>query len=193
MTFKRKTLILFCLIALVFSMAGVSATDDANQTIFSGTSILGSADGGTFTELQDKINNAESGSTITLENNYTYDNSFKGDYISITKNITVDGNGYTIDAKKASGIFSINATNVVLNNIVFANAVTYDGIGGAIYSNGDLTVVNSSFTGNFAEEGGAIYSDGSLLVEASNFTDNVAHWMGGGAIYANGDLTLTGT
>ena len=190
MTFKRKILILFCLIALIFSMADVSAAD-ANQTIFLDTSILGSVDGGTFTELQDKINNAESGSTITLENNYTYDDSFKESYISITKNITVDGNGYTIDAKNASGIFYINATNVVLNNIVFVNAVSDTGIGGAIYANGDLTVVNSSFVDNFAEEGGAIYSRGSLFVESSNFTGNVAHWLGGGAIYANGDLTVS--
>ena len=70
MAFKNKILILFCLIALVFSMAGVSA-GDVNQTIFSDMSILESADGGTFTELQDKINNAEDGSTLTLENNYT--------------------------------------------------------------------------------------------------------------------------
>ena len=190
MAFKNKILILFCLIALVFSMAGVSAAD-VNQTIFSDTSILGNADGGTFTELQDKINNAEDGSTITLENNYTYDNSFKGEYISIAKNITVDGKGHTIDAKDASKIFNINATNIVLNNIAFVNAASNDGIGGAIYSAGDLTVVNCSFSRNFAEEGGAIYSDGSLIVEASNFTDNVAHWLGGGAIYANGDLTVS--
>lgn len=291
---KRKFLVLLCLIVFIVPMAAVSAADNSNQTIFSDTSIMGNADSGTFTELQDKINNADDGSTITLENNYTYDNSFKGEFISITKNITVDGNGYTIDAKNASGIFNISATNVVLNNIIFVNAVSYNGIGsaiysngvlniinsrfmdsispiysesdlaiinssfernindyeggaiysagsltvrdsnfinnvanygrgGAIYSDGDLTViacnfiennildwdhygygvggsiysngvshvVNSSFTGNFAEEGGAIYSDGSLLVEASNFTDNVAHWMGGGAIYANGNLTVT--
>ena len=190
MVFKRKILILFCLIALIFSMAGVSAAD-VNQTIFSDTQLLGSVDGGTFNELQDKISNAEDGSTITLENNYTYDNSFKGEYISIAKNITVDGNGYTIDAKDASRIFNINAMNVVLNNIVFVNAASNDGIGGAIYSNGDLTVVNSSFSHNFAEKGGAIYSDGSLFVKDSNFTANVAHWMGGGAIYANGDLTVS--
>ena len=192
-------------------MAGVSATD-ANQTIFSDTSILGSADGGTFTELQDKINNAEIGSTITLENNYAHDNSFKEDYISIAKNITVDGNGYTINAKKASGIFNINATNVVLNNIVFVNAVSDNGVGGAIYSNGvlnitncrfidcispiysrsNLTIINSSFEGNINDyDGGAIYSAGSLVVRDSNFTGNVANYGRGGAIYSDGDLTVS--
>ena len=197
MTLKRKILILFCLFALIFSMAGVSATD-ANQTIFSDTSILGSADGGTFTELQDKINNAEIGSTITLENNYAHDNSFKEDYISIAKNITVDGNGYTINAKKASGIF--------------VNAVSDNGVGGAIYSNGvlnitncrfidcispiysrsNLTIINSSFEGNINDyDGGAIYSAGSLVVRDSNFTGNVANYGRGGAIYSDGDLTVS--
>ena len=41
-------------------MAGVSAAD-VNQTIFSDTQLLGSVDGGTFNELQDKISNAEDG------------------------------------------------------------------------------------------------------------------------------------
>ena len=207
---KKKFLILLCLIALIFSMAGVSAAD-ANQTIFSDTQLLGSVDGSTFTELQDKINNSEDGSTITLENNYTYDNSFKGEYITITKNITVDGNGYTIDAKNASGIFNISATNVVLNNIVFVNAVSYNGIGSAIYSNGvlniinsrfmdsispiysesNLTIINSSFERNINDyDGGAIYSAGSLTVRDSNFINNLANYGRGGAIYSGGDLTV---
>ncbi|WP_295593123.1 hypothetical protein [uncultured Methanobrevibacter sp.] len=207
---KKKFLILLCLIALIFSMAGVSAVD-VNQTIFSDTPILENADGGSFTELQDKINNAEDGSTISLENNYTYDTSFKGEYISIAKNITVDGNGYTIDAKNASGIFNISATNVVLNNIVFVNAVSYNGIGSAIYSNGvlniinsrfmdsispiysesNLTIINSSFERNINDyDGGAIYSAGSLTVRDSNFINNLANYGRGGAIYSSGDLTV---
>ena len=82
---KRRFLISLCFIVFIVSMAAVSAADDSNQTIFSDTSIIGNADGGTFTELQDKINNAEDDSTITLENNYTYDNSFKGDILSFLK------------------------------------------------------------------------------------------------------------
>ena len=208
----RKILTIMCLIILLVSMATVSA-EDVNQSI-SDMQILGSADGGTFAELQEKINNAEEGSTIKLENNYTYDDSFEYDYISIAKNITVDGNGYTIDAKSASGIFNVTAADVVLNNIAFINAISDNGIGGAIYSEGNLgisnsifennaaeiggavysegslTVSDSIFSGNFAEKGGAIYFIGSAIVEDSNFTGNVAHWLGGGAVYANSDLTV---
>ena len=216
----KRILILVCLIVFIVSMACVSAADDANQTTddvlsvsLSGQDIQGSADGGTFTELQDKINVAEEDSTITLENNYTYDDSFKDNYISIDKNITIDGKGYTIDAKSSSGIFNISETNVVLNNIVFINAVSYNGIGGAIYSNGvlniinsrfmnsyspiysenDLTIINSSFEENINDyDGGAIYSEGSLTVRDSNFIGNVANYGRGGAIYSDGDLTVSG-
>ncbi len=194
-----------CLI-LFISIAGVSA-EDLNQDI----SVMQSHDGGTFSELQDKINDADEGSTIKLENNYTYDDSFEDDYITISKKITVDGDGYTIDAKSASGIFNIAAAGVVLNNISFINALSDNGFGGVIYSTdalsinnciftdsiapiyseGDLTVINSTFKGNVNEyNGGAIYSIGSLTVKDSDFTGNVANCGSGGAIYAAGDLTV---
>ena len=201
----RKILLIMSLI-LFISIAGVSA-EDLNQDI----SLMQSPDGGTFAELQDKINNVDEGSTIKLENNYTYEDSFKDGYITISKNITVDGDGHTIDAKSASGIFNINAAGVVLNNINFVNAVSDNGVGGAIYSTdtlsinnciftdsiapiyseSDLTVINSTFKGNVNDyNGGAIYSSGSLTVKDSVFTGNVANYGSGGAIYAAGDLTV---
>ncbi len=184
---EKKFLILLCLIALIFSMAGVSAAD-ANQTIFSDTPILGNADGGTFTELQDKINDAEEGSTITLENNYTYDNSFKGEYISIAKNITVDGKGYTINANNASGIFNINATNVVLNNITFVNGKSMDG--GAVYSEGNLIINDCRFIDNVASEGGAVYvSLNTLKINNCSFINNIADGRGA-AILSYDSYTL---
>ena len=52
-------------------------------------------DGGTFTDLQRKIDDANANSTITLENNYTYDDGFNKDGILISKdNITIEGNGF---------------------------------------------------------------------------------------------------
>ena len=43
--------------------------------------------------------------------------------ISINKQLTIDGNGHTIDAQQKSGIFYIkDATNVMLKNIIFKNA-----------------------------------------------------------------------
>jgi len=213
----RKLLILFSLIALICSMATVSAADDASQT-FSDTSILGSADGGTFTELQEKINNAEEGSTVNLENNYTDDGY---GCISIAKSITVNGNGYTLDAE-GSAILNIESDNVVLKNITFINGEYY-GVsvhgnntiisdcyfkdnrgyseGGALSISGSNTVIsNCSFENNAVEGGlvnlygGAIGIHGNAtLISDCYFKDNNVYGeysCGGGAVYCDGDLTV---
>ena len=61
---KGKILLLICLILFIVSIAGISACEDANQTIIdddtlsvsqSDGEILGSADNGTFTDLQKKL------------------------------------------------------------------------------------------------------------------------------------------
>ncbi len=70
------------------------------------------------------------------------------------------------------------------------------GYGGAIYSGGPVTVTNSTFTGNEAEsgEGGAIYADdGDVTITDSSFVGNFVSepYEGGGAIYAYEiDITL---
>ena len=68
---KRKFLILICLILFFVSVVAVSASEDLNQTIDNDDALSVSADyeisakdAGTFTALQEKINNAPSGSTI---------------------------------------------------------------------------------------------------------------------------------
>ena len=58
------------------------------------------------------------------------------------------------------------------NNIAYKkNSVTYDNhyhtrhdaIGGAIYTDGNTTIKDSTFTGNKASSGGAIYADWDSL------------------------------
>ena len=61
-------------------------------------------DDGTFTALQNKIDNAEEGSTIFLNNDYIYDEGFDIEGISISKKLTIQGNGHTIDALMKSRI-----------------------------------------------------------------------------------------
>ena len=169
----RKIFLIICLIFFI-SIAGVSA-EDLNQDI----SLIQSPDSGTFSELQDKINAADEGSTIKLENNYTYDDSFEDGYITISKKITVDGDGYTIDAKSASGIFNIAAAGVVLNNISFINALSDDGFGGAIYSTDALSINNCIFTDSIAP----IYSESDLTVTNSIFRGNVNEYNGGAIFF----------
>ncbi|WP_407423119.1 Ig-like domain repeat protein [Methanobrevibacter sp.] len=198
---NKKILFFLCLIAFIVSIAGVSATDDVNQTVsndltdtlgvsLSDVEIVGGADGGTFEDLQKKIDAAKEGAVIILENDYVAD--YSDDVIGITKTITINGNGYAIDGKGYDKIFYINSASVTLNNITLKTSYPYGnyGFGGAIYAtNSDLTITNSVFTNHCIYEndddgfGGAIYVEDSVLtVKNSNFTNNFASQRGG-AIY----------
>ncbi len=142
---------------------------------------IGATDDGTFTALQNKIDNAVENSTVTLENDYAYDEGFGNDRITIAKSLTIVGNGHTIDALKKSEIFRIiQGSNVVLNNIKFCNG-NYDN-GGAIscYGNSIIKVSDCVFVNNSAKNhGGAIFNyDGNALYSGCIFVKN-----SGGAIY----------
>ena len=139
------------------------------------------SDDGTYTALQSKIDNAQEGSTIDLTRDYSYNDDFKiPGGIFINKDITINGNGHTIDGMGKSRIFNINYGSllkqhkVTLNNIVFKNgeAKIY---GGAILNFADLTVDNCYFTNNNAgTSGGAINSLGTLTLKNSVFDKNTA-------------------
>ena len=187
--------------------SGLIAVEDVNQTIYDDTNDLVSGedtlsvslsedelsakDDGTFTALQKKINDAEEGSTITLENDYKYNEGFDKSGISINKKLTINGNGYTIDGNNNARIFNIFKANPNLNNINIINAYwvgsysSRTNYGGAIYCVGDLTVNDCTFTNNGGcSYGGAINSfNGVLTVENCNFINNYASY--GGAIYCD--------
>ena len=187
-----------CLILFIFSIAAVSAAD-VNQAVddelnvyLSEDNILGSADGGTFTELQDKINAAEEGSTINLENNYTHDENGS---ISINKSITINGNGYTLDARGAYSILHIESDNVVLKNITFINS---DEWGTAVSVYGNNTIISDcNFENNRNYElgmGGALFIKGSnTIISNCCFENNCLSGLVdifGGAIGICGNDTL---
>lgn len=190
-----------CIIACVlFSISSVMASD-ANETIIANDDgqqtmqetneetitantedELIATDNGTFTALQSKINNAAEGSTITLENDYAYDDGFDTKGIGISKQITIDGNGYTIDGKEVSRIFYITQRFVVLKNINFKNAYATDSDGGAIYLDyGNLELENCSFYNCEARyNGGAIFSEyGGNDLKNCNFNKCRADGDGG--------------
>ena len=141
-----------------------------------------------FSDLNTTIN-GNSNSTIYLSNDYTYDVDSDSDFkdgICINRNLTINGNGVTIDGSNKARIFKVDSSGVVFKNINFVNAKTKDN-GGAIL--GGCTVIDCTFEGNSAKgNGGAIYvNDGNLYVEKCNFYDNSAY--NGGAIYSGEDAT----
>uniref|UniRef100_UPI00388F1083 Ig-like domain repeat protein n=1 Tax=Methanobrevibacter sp. TaxID=66852 RepID=UPI00388F1083 len=165
----------------------------------SGDSVLGAQDAGTLANLRTKINNAPSDSEIFLENDYNFGSYSSGAGVQISKNLVIDGQGYTIDANEMGRIFYIPSIgsaskigyNVTLKNIVFKNAKYAAAAGGAIYFGGyNLTVENCTFESNkntFASKGGGAiyvaYRENVLVnITDTTFTKNsVQH--GGGALY----------
>ncbi|WP_405295610.1 hypothetical protein [Methanobrevibacter sp.] len=222
---KYKKIMMLTVIALcLFAVSAVSAADnatgdivsleDSNQAIEESNNeeIIAATDDGTFTALQKKINNAAAGSTITLENDYKYDEGFSTDGILVTKDLTINGNGYTINGLSKSRIFSLSYENVkygssdnfklTVYNVNFLNGYA-TGSGGAIKSvagvvygsnllksywySWDLDISNCVFRNNKATgsdgTGGAIDTRGKLTLKGSTFTNNEAK-SSGGAVYS---------
>ena len=235
MKFKKVIIITFLLLA-IFTLSAVSANENLTATgegilqenpsqeielsndcvngdIISSSEgeIISEKDDGTFTALQNKINNAQAGSTITLENDYAYDEDFNAKIITINKDLTINGNGHKIDAKWDSRIFKCGNNKITLNDIDFYNgrwysSSRYDGDcrGGAIYSEAELEINNCNFIKNEAYldttygtygYGGAIYSTNTLILSNCKFEDNLADSLSkyglGGAIYCKGNTKIT--
>ena len=144
---------------------------------------------GDFDLLQDLVNN-ESLSVINLERNYTYnqfDTMTEG--VVINRAITINGNGYTINANGKTRIFKITSDNVVLENITFVNGNTTS-TGGAVYFSKSGGLINCNFTDNSATvNGGAVHFNETGTVSNCNFTGNNAT-VEGGAVYFSGTGTV---
>ena len=136
----------------------------------------------TFTELKDTLDSAEN--EIELESDYKYDEQDNlVDGITISHDLTINGKGHTIDGNGKARIFHVPVNTVVIfKNITFINSfTTYDGYGGAIWSDNANTVkaLNCNFINNSAGNGGAV---ARVDCENCNFLKNNAY-QDGGAIW----------
>lgn len=124
--FNKKFIVLAIVVGLI-AISAVSAEDNMTDDIAS-PEITGSLDNGslmaqdsepgTFTELKGLINETPEGNTLILDRDYKDLNSGQ---VSISKKITIDGQGHTLDANYIDRVFYINATEVTLKNITFIN------------------------------------------------------------------------
>ena len=135
---------------------------------------------GSFSDLETLLS---TGTTIELNDNYKYvdgDGDTLKQGIIISKDLTIDGKGHTIDGSGKARIFNITTgCKVILNNITFINGYASDG--GAIYSDGRLVMDHCTFKDNHAtHDGGALYFEavpGNLTY--LEFTRNTASHNGG--------------
>ena len=134
-----------------------------------------------FNSIQKLINDSNPGDSIHLENKTYYGN---GTAITINKNISIYGSelGNTVlDANDLSGIFIV-PENFCLNVVGITFTKGHAEYGGAINNDGKLSVLNSTFTNNYAW-GGTISGStkGDINIEGSVFTYNRA--SNGACIY----------
>ena len=79
-----------------------------------------------FDDLQNTINDLSNNSVLDLDCDYTYSGTCDFTGITINKtNFTIDGHGYTLDAKSSSNshvrIFNVTGTNIILKNLGCVN------------------------------------------------------------------------
>ena len=141
--------------------------------------------GKSFTDLDYLINRKYAdNSTISLDIDYEYDGESVFDGITLNRNLTIDGNGHTLNGSDLSRIFHVTGNAAVtFKNILFTHGFTGEyGYGGAIWAeNSKVKAIKCNFTYNQAYYGGAIANGDA---EDCTFMGNNAY--DGGAIY-NGD------
>ncbi|MEL6578489.1 MAG: choice-of-anchor Q domain-containing protein [Cyanobacteria bacterium J06621_12] len=131
-------------------------------------------------------NEQEGADTISFDSNLNGSIVLTQGELQITDALTINGSGannIVIDGNNSSRIFKIddgseNSIDVTINGVTITNGeiaqVEGDDAGGGILNSENLTLVNSTVTGNRARLGGGIYSQGNLTVQSSNIDSNFA-------------------
>ncbi|MHB1423853.1 MAG: beta strand repeat-containing protein [Gemmataceae bacterium] len=78
------------------------------------------------------------------------------------------GANLTLEGVRVEGGGATNQTS----NGAPTSAQTHNGVGGGIYNDGTVTLIDSSITGNSASAGGGIYNSGTLTISDSEISNN---------------------
>ncbi|MBE6510244.1 MAG: adhesin [Methanobrevibacter millerae] len=202
---KNKIILFFLLIFVLVSLGAVSAAD-ANDAVLAdeGASDIyvniggNDSNAGTsaapYATISKAIEESGNSSTIHLsEGIFTGENNSaltvnKGN-LAYNGTITIVGAGIdkTIIDLNGTQFLWINSRNsIALTNLAIING--YSSYGGAVYSEGSLTVDNVKFENNFASSsGGAVYAYGIIDIQNSIFENNYVTSASsrGGTIYVS--------
>lgn len=150
--------------------------------------------GNNFTSLQSSIDTG----TVVMDKDYA---RVEGEStLSISKDVTIEGNGHKIDGSNLGGIFNVNSgCTLTLNGVTLINGNSQNGA--AVYVNdGAVLIANAvNFIDNIAvDNGGAIYATGATVnltrctLDANDVTEiKTNDESGGAAIYViNSNLTI---
>ncbi len=146
--------------------------------------VLNTADSGPGS-LRAEIAGARGGDTIAFAPSLTGQTiTLTSDELAIAKSLKIQGPGagqLTISGGGSWRVFEVDGanTNVTLSGLTITQG---DGVAGTIDDNegggvlnfGNLTISNSTLSGNWATFGGGIYNAGTLLVSSSLLSGNFA-------------------
>lgn len=173
--------------------------DNRGITISKNLIITGQSQASTIIDAQgaDRIFTINSGVNVTIQN-LTLENAYapKGSAVYNfgtlnVENTTFIGNTATPSSGYAptyggGAIWSTLNTNLTVKNSTFIGNTAIGSGGGAIVTESNALILNTTFANNYAGYGGgAIFAgiQSNLTVKNSNFTSNSAGGYGGGAIY----------
>ena len=153
---------------------------------------------GTFSDVQNGINQAQSGDTIYL-NNHTFTGSgseisVAGGWFSNKDEITIDGSinpnkggtgneMSTLDAKSSSRVFNIGASSITLKNIIITNGKYSgrDANSAGVYSSGSNLVLENCVISNCEASSSsrgdvhsALYSENTVTLSRCTLVNNKA-------------------
>lgn len=191
---NKKIIFMAILLISLLSLSAVSAADDTASDISStiddvtlektvNEEIISEEGTGettqepkSFTNLNDAIN-GNSDDYISLDSDYIYtDDDYEFQHgINITRDVTINGNGHTIDGNNAARIFQVQECTVVFQNIDFVNGRSPGSYGDAgalwVYDGAKATAENCTFTNNHGTyRGGATHGDCTAI--NCTFTNN---------------------
>ncbi len=167
-----------------------SSIEQASLTV----NAIADAKDGSYTELNRLINESEG--KIILDKNYTFDDSKDSEFqkgIVIDKEVSIDGNGFTINSTDKAKLFDVKSTgNLILENIILLNdyAVTQSGIinaGQTSFNNVTFTAKrqNNAATVNLQAP---IINTGDMIISGSYFKDSIVNHTGATMTYVFGSL-----
>jgi len=114
--------------------------------------------------------------------------------LTLANGLVSSGTGYTVDPGWGGAIYLAKRATLNLSNDVFSGNVTTAGAGGggAILTEGNLTITGTTFAGNASfsnDGGGAIFNIGTLKVSGSAFLSNTGYNEGSAIVnYGNGPI-----
>ncbi|NEO85352.1 MAG: CHAT domain-containing protein [Spirulina sp. SIO3F2] len=154
-------------------------------------------DGSGGTTLREAIAAATTGDMVVFDSARTVIlNGTEIAWNNTKDNLTIEGNGSTVDGNNVSRVFNISANNATINDLTIQNGTvggTDSGAGILHSGSGTITLNRATISENstmFSQgRGGGIHSTGNLTLNSSMISGNSTGQHGGG-IYGNGTITV---